>query len=89
VEGETDKVQARSFRKEGWPVSQSEAIFAIVLGSSVIVVSFFIDNFYGARGMPVAIASDQKVPRWQGRLGLCVIGGLMILTGLVYFFPNH
>jgi hypothetical protein len=70
-------------------VDQGQAIAAIVLGSILIAVSFFFNKFYAARGIPVAVVSDRRIPTWQGRLGFCIVGGMMILAGLVSLFPNR
>jgi hypothetical protein len=70
-------------------MDQGQAITLIVIGSAMIVVSFFVKNFYAARGIPVATVSDQKIPIWMGRLLFCVVGSMMILGGLVFFFPNQ
>jgi hypothetical protein len=70
-------------------VDRGEAIGAILVGSIVIVVSFFFKEFYEARGIPLPIVSDRRVPTWQGRLIFWVVGGMMILGGLISFFPNR
>lgn len=70
-------------------MDRGEAIGAILVGSIVIVVSFFFKEFYEARGIPLPIVSDRRVPTWQGRLIFWVVGGMMILGGLISFFPNR
>jgi hypothetical protein len=70
-------------------VDRGEAIGAILVGSIVIVVSFFFKEFYEAWGIPLPIVSDRRVPTWQGRLIFWVVGGMMILGGLISFFPNR
>ena len=68
-------------------MDQGRAITAIIVGIAAIVLSFFIKMFYAARagGSP----SDKRIPTWMGRLLFCTIGGMMILVGLMFFFPNH
>ena len=70
-------------------MKQGEAITALVAGSVLIIASFFIKNFYEARGIPLPIVSDRKVPTWQGRLLFWVVGGMMILGGLISLVPNR
>jgi len=70
-------------------VDQGKAITAIIAGTILIIASFFFKNFYEARGIPLPIVSDLRVPTWQGRLIFWVVGGMMILGGLIFFFPNH
>jgi hypothetical protein len=70
-------------------VSQGESITAIIAGSILIIASFFGKKFYGAGGTPVPIVSNRRIPAWQGRLIFWAVGGVMILGGLIYFFPNH
>jgi hypothetical protein len=70
-------------------VDQGKAITAIVVGTILIIASFFIRNFYAARGIPLPIVSDRQVPRWQGRLIFWVVGGMLILGGVISFFPNQ
>jgi hypothetical protein len=83
------RAQALYFQKEGNAVSQGQAIAAIVVGSILIIASFFAKSFYAARGIPMPTASDRKIPIWQGRLMFWVIGGMMILGGLISLFPNR
>jgi len=70
-------------------VDQGKAITAIVAGSLLIGASFFFKNFYEAKGIPLPIASGRRVPTWQGRLIFWVVGGMMVLGGLISFFPNR
>lgn len=80
---------ARYFQLEGDSVDQGKAITAIIAGSVLIIVSFFFKDFYEARGIPLPVVSDRKVPTWQGRLIFWVVGGMMILGGLIFLFPNR
>jgi hypothetical protein len=48
-------------------VGQGQAIAAIVVGSILVIASFFADNFYEASGIPLPVVSDRKIPKWQGR----------------------
>lgn len=68
-------------------MDQNQAIGAIVVGIIVIVASFFIQQFYEARGIPMAVVSDRKVPKWLGRLVFWVVGGMMILGGIISLIP--
>jgi hypothetical protein len=68
-------------------MDQGQAITAIIMGIAAIVLSFFIRTFYAARGD--GFLSDKRIPTWMGRLLFCTIGGMMILVGLMFFFPNH
>jgi|HubBroStandDraft_5_1064220.scaffolds.fasta_scaffold05618_6 hypothetical protein len=68
-------------------MDQGQAIAAIVVGTAAIVVSFFIKPFYAAKAN--GSVSDKKIPTWMGRLIFCTVGGMMILVGLIFFFPNH
>jgi hypothetical protein len=86
---EADIEQAPLSEKEGVSVDQGKAITAIIAGSILIVASFIGKNFYEARGMPMAAVSDRRIPTWQGRLIFRVVGGMMILGGLIFFFPNR
>ena len=70
-------------------MDQGKAMIAIIAGCILIIVSFFVKNFYEANGIPLPIVSGRRVPTWQGRLVFWVIGGMMILIGLVFFFPNR
>jgi hypothetical protein len=70
-------------------VDQGEAIIAIIVGSSLVIASFFIKNFYEAGGIPLPIVSDRRIPTWQGRLVCWVVGGMMIFVGIMSFFPNR
>ena len=67
-------------------MDQGSAIIAIVIGSVIIVGSFFIKNFYAANNISV---SDKQIPTWMGRLLACMIGGMFILMGAMFFFPNQ
>ena len=66
---------------------QDQAICAIVVGSILIIASFFAKNFLAARGVPVPMASDRKIPTWEGRVIFWVVGGMMILGGIVSLIP--
>ena len=66
---------------------QDQAICAIVVGSILIIASFFAKNWFAARGVPVPVASDRKIPKWEGRLIFWVIGGMMILGGIISLIP--
>jgi hypothetical protein len=68
-------------------IDQGQAITAIVVGVAAIIASFFIKTFYAAMGD--GFISDKRVPTWMGRLLFCAIGGMMMLAGLIFFFPNH
>jgi hypothetical protein len=70
-------------------VDQGKAIAAIIAGSVLIVASFFFKNFYAGRGTLSAAVSDRRIPTWQGRLVFWVVGGMMILGGLIFLFPNR
>jgi hypothetical protein len=70
-------------------VDQGQAILGIVIGGILIIVSFFVKNFYEASGIPLPIVSDRKIPTWQGRLICWVVGGMMILIGIMSLFPNR
>jgi hypothetical protein len=70
-------------------VDQGKAITMIVVGAALIVASFLFKNFYATGGIPLPIASDRQVPRWQGRLIFWVVGGMFVLGGMIFFFPNQ
>jgi len=53
-----------------------------------IVASFFVQNFYAAKGMYGEL-SDKQIPTRMGRLFFCVVGGMFILIGIMFFFPNQ
>ena len=67
-------------------MDQGSAIIAIVIGSVIIVGSFFIKNFYAANNISV---SDKQIPTWMSRLMACMIGGMFILMGAMFFFPSQ
>jgi hypothetical protein len=69
-------------------MDQGSAILAIVIGSVAIVASFFVQNFYAAKGMYGEL-SDKQIPTRMGRLFFCVVGGMFILIGIMFFFPNQ
>jgi hypothetical protein len=69
-------------------MDQGKAITAIIVGCILIIASFISKNFYGARGVPMAMVSDRRIPTWQGRLLFWVVGGTFILVGTMFFFPN-
>ena len=33
--------------------------------------------------------SDKQIPTRMGRLFFCVVGGMFILIGIMFFFPNQ
>ena len=70
-------------------MDQGKAIIAIIAGSILVIASFVFKNFYEARGMPLPIVSDRRAPTWQGRLIFWAVGGMMILGGLMFLFPNR
>jgi hypothetical protein len=49
-------------------VDQDQAIGAIVIGSILIIASFFLKKFYAAGGTLAAVVSDRRTPTWMGRL---------------------
>lgn len=67
-------------------MDQNEAIWAILLGAVMIGASFLSNNFYASKGV---FLSDRKIPTWMGRGIFWMVGGLMILVGVVSFFPNR
>ena len=69
--------------------NKEDSITFIVLGSVVIVGSFFIKNFYAGRGTFGASVSDRRIPTWVGRLLAVVVGSMMVLSGLSYFIFPH
>jgi hypothetical protein len=73
----------------GGSLNQGHAISGIVIGTILIAASFLFKNFYEARGIPMPVASGRKVPTWQGRLIFWIVGGMMILMGLIFLFPNR
>jgi hypothetical protein len=68
---------------------QGQAIAAIVAGSILITASFLIKRFYAAKGILSASLSNREISAWKGRLLFRVVGGLMVLLGLSYFFTEH
>ena len=64
---------------------RGDAELKIAIGTGVIVVLFFVKNFYWLQGRNVV--SDKRMPTWIGRLLSWVIGGMMILVGLNFLFP--
>jgi hypothetical protein len=69
-------------------MDQGSATLAIVIGSVAIVASFFVQNFYAAKGMYGEL-SDKQIPTRMGRIFFCVVGGMFILIGIMFFFPNQ
>jgi hypothetical protein len=57
---------------------------AIVIGSVLIISSFFVTKFYGSTGF---LLSNKQIPTWMGRLFCWIVGGMMILVGLNFLFP--
>jgi hypothetical protein len=70
-------------------VGEGKAITAIIGGSALIIASLFFKDFYEAKGIPLPIVSDRRVPTWQGRLIFWVVGGMMILRGIMFLSPNR
>jgi hypothetical protein len=70
-------------------VYQDQAIGAIVIGSILIIASFFLKKFYAAGGTPAAVVSDRRTPTWMGRLIFWAVGGMMLLVGIVCLLPNR
>jgi hypothetical protein len=68
-------------------MDQTGAITAIVIGSIIVVGSFFVQNFYTATGS-FGELSDKQIPAWTARLMACIIGGMFIFIGVMFFFPN-
>ena len=67
-------------------MNDAKAILAIIGGVAMIVVGFTIKQFYAARGMFGAALSDRKIATWQGRLLFLIIGVVMLLVGLKFFW---
>ena len=70
-------------------MDQRQAITAIVVGSAIITASFFAKTFYAAKGLRGAPSSNRTISTWKGRILFWVVGGLMVLVGLNYFFTDH
>ena len=68
-------------------MDKEECILLVIIGIAVVAVSFISKNFYASKG--TVTLSDQRVPTWQGRLVFWVVGGMMILGGLLFLFPNQ
>jgi hypothetical protein len=69
-------------------MDQADAVTSIVIGSVAIIASFLIKNFYAARGIHGSALSDKTIPTWMGRLMFCIVGGMFIFIGVMFFFPN-
>ena len=69
-------------------MDQTGAITAIVIGSIIVAGSFFVQNFYPAKGK-FGELSDKQIPTRMGRLMACMIGGMFMFIGVMFFFPNR
>jgi hypothetical protein len=67
------------------PMTETKAIFSIVVGCAAIYFGFTVKQFYAARGM-YGGGSGPPIARWKGRLLFVVVGIGFLLIGLSYFF---
>ncbi len=70
-------------------MTETKAIFSIIVGCVVVVLTFTVKQWYYARGLMGVSISDRPMPRWLSRLLGLFVGGLFILVGISFFLHDR